>query len=180
MNYKLELIKFYESDRLNDMIYKICQNGRHRDDLKQELILYLLEMNEDKLIDLINKKQLLFYSYGYLTNQYHSSTSEFFKLNRNYTNLSNSFDVSDYVVDDDRYLKVEKFLNTKVNWFDAFLFRSFYYNSWSDEKQEVVKGLSYRKIENKYTLSKDMKIDHMFIWQSVTKTTNLLKKELGI
>ena len=40
--------------------------------------------------------------------------------------------------------------------------------------------MSLRKIEEKYTLNKDMKIDHMFIWQSVKETTRLLKKELGI
>ena len=181
MNYKLYLAKFYESKQFNVLLDKMCDNIRYRDDLKQDLIIYLLTLDKKKIISLIKKKELLFYCYGYLNNQYHSSTSEFFKTYRNFITFERDFDIIDYTsIDDDRYYKVENFLNTKVNWFDAFLFRSYYYNSWSDEKNKVIKGMSYRKIEKKYTLNKDMKIDHMFIWQSVTNTTKLLKKELGI
>ena len=180
-NYISELWRFYESKQLNGLLEKTCQNNRFRDDLKQDLIIYLFDMDPNKLIDLMNRKELLYYCYGYLTNQYHSSSSEFFKTYRNYVTFDSDTDIIDNTSEEDeRYLKVEKFLNTKVNWFDAFLFRSYYYNSWSDEKGKVIKGMSLRKIEEKYTLNKDMKIDHMFIWQSVKETTRLLKKELGL
>ena len=46
MDWKNKLIEFYESTQLDDMLDKICPNKRFRDDLKQELILYLLEINK--------------------------------------------------------------------------------------------------------------------------------------
>jgi hypothetical protein len=185
MDWKSKLINFYESPQLDDMLDKICPNKRFRDDLKQELILYLLEMEQDKLVGLIERKQLLFYCYGYLKNQYQSSTSEFYKTYRNYITFEDNnyfFKIlSDDANDDDEvYEKVEKFLVSKVNWFDAFLFRSYYYNWWCDEKEKTIKGLSYRNIEKMYSLSDDLKMDHMYVYNSVKLTMKSLKKELGI
>ena len=185
MDWKSKLIEFYESPQLGSMLDKICPNKRFSDDLKQELILYLLEMEEDKLVGLIERKQLLFYCYGYLKNQYQSSTSEFYKTYRNYITFEDNnyfFKIlSDDVNDDDEiYEKVEKFLVSKVNWFDAFLFRSYYYNWWCDEKEKTIKGLSYRNIEKMYSLSDDLKMDHMYVYNSVKGTMTGLKNELGI
>jgi hypothetical protein len=182
MDWKSKLIEFYESPQLDSMLDKICPNKRFSDDLKQELILYLLEMEEDKLVGLIERKQLLFYCYGYLKNQYQSSTSEFYKMYRSYITFENDFmfEKEDEVNDDEVYEKVEKFLVSKVNWFDAFLFRSYYYNWWCDEKEKTIKGLSYRNIEKMYSLSDDLKMDHMYVYNSVKLTMKSLKNELGI
>lgn len=183
MNYKLELIKFYESKQLDDMLFKICENTRYRDDLKQDLIIYLLTLEEKKITRLIKDKELLYYSYGYLKNQYHSSTSEFFKTYRNFVNLETGYDKADQeldIKDQMTIIKVDKILDEKINWFDAFLFRKYYYEWWDDEKEKTIKGRSYRKIESEYTLDKDFKMDHMYVFSSVKTTMNIVKKELGI
>lgn len=183
MNYKLELIKFYESKQLDDMLSKICENSRYRDDLKQDLIIYLLTLEEKKIVRLIQDKELLYYSYGYLKNQYHSSTSEFFKTYRNFVNLETGYDKADQeldIKDQMVIIKVDKILDEKINWFDAFLFRKYYYEWWDDEKGKTIKGRSYRKIESEYTLDKDFKMDHMYVFNSVKETMSIVKKELGI
>ena len=183
MNYKLDLIKFYESSQLDDMLSKICENSRYRDDLKQDLIIYLLTLDEKKIIRLIKDKELLYYSYGYLKNQYHSSTSEFFKTYRNYVNLETGYDraYDEFDIQNQMtIMKVDKILDEKINWFDAFLFRKYYYEWWDDEQGKTIKGRSYRKIESEYTLDKDFKMDHMYVFNSVKETMSIVKKELGI
>lgn len=180
MNWKNELIRFYEGDQLNGMIDKLCPDKRFRDDLKQELIVYLLEMEESKLEGLIQRKQLLYYCYGYLKNQYQSSTSEFYKKYRNDIVIGDEiyFDKIDEAEIDDHFERVEKILVDKINWFDAFLFRSYYYNWWSEVDEKTISGRSYRKIEKEYTLSDDFKIDHSYIYNRVKKTMKVIKKEL--
>lgn len=181
MNYKLELIKFYESNQLRDMIEKICQNSRFRDDLKQDLILYLLTLDEKKIINLIQNKELLYYCYGYLKNQFHSSTSEFFKTYRNYVTFEDGFDQVQIDFDpthQDVIVKIDKLLDEKVDFFSAFLFRKYYYEWWSDEKEKTIKGRSYRKIEQEYSLNNEFKMDHMYIFNSVRTTMDIIKTEL--
>jgi hypothetical protein len=181
MNYKIELIKFYDSVQLNDMLDKICQNKRYRDDLKQDLILYLLTLDEKKLIRLIEDKELLFYSYGFLKNQFHSSSSEFFKTYRNFVTFEDGFDSqqNDFdMKDQNLIIKIDSLLNDKIDFFSAFLFRKYYYEWWSDEKEKTIKGRSYRKIEEEYSLNSEFKIDHMFIFNSVKDTMNIIKEEL--
>lgn len=183
MNWKTELIKFYESRQLNDMVDKICQNTRYRDDLKQDLILYLLTLDEKKIVRLIQDKELLFYCYGYLKNQFHSSTSEFYKTYRNYVTFEDGFDQVqvDFDITNQKIIEqVDKILETKIDFFSGFLFRKYYYEWFDDEKGKTIKGRSYRKIEEEYSLNQDMKIDHMFIFNNVKETMIIIKKELGI
>jgi len=181
VNWKNDLIKFYESRQLNDMLEKICLNSRYRDDLKQDLILYLLTLEEKKLVRLIEDKELLYYCYGYLKNQYHSSSSEFFKTYRNYVTFEDGFDqvqIDFDMKDQNIIIRVDKLLEEKVDFFSAFLFRKYYYEWWSDEKEKTIRGRSYRKIEAEYSLNSELKIDHMYIFNSVKETMSKLKEEL--
>ncbi len=183
-NWKLELIKFYESDTLSSMLEAMCDIKRDSDDLKQELILFLLTMDENKLKLLIQNKQLTFYCYGYLRNQYHSSSSEFYKKYRKitYNPESENFlaDLLDESSEDTFNLltRIDQILNNDYDFFTAFLFRKYYFDYFDEKKEKTIKGRSYRSIEKEYSLSSDFKIDHMFIYNSVTETLKSLKIKL--
>lgn len=187
MDWKIELIKFYESQRLDDMVKKLCHFDRYRDDIKQELIIYLLSMDEEKIIRLIEDNELFYYSYGFIKNQFHSSTSDFFKKYRNYFELNNEkySDEVHQMMDFDEVMrrqniieKVENILNDKVDFFNGFLFRKYFFEFFDDENNKLIKGKSYRKIEIEYSLNSDLKIDHMYIYNSVKDTMQIVKNEL--
>ena len=183
-NWKLELIRFYEGETLQSMLEAMCEIKRDADDLKQELILFLLDMDEQKLKRLIENKQLTFYCYGYLRNQYHSSSSEFFKKYRKLINIPEPenflADLFDENTEEVFILlnRVEHILDTEFDFFTAFLFRKYYFDYYDEKKQKTIKGRSYRSIEREYSLDADFKIDHMYIYNSVTETLKSLKIKL--
>jgi len=183
-NWKLELIRFYEGDTLTSMLEAMCEVKRDADDLKQELILFLLSMDEEKLKRLIQNKQLTFYCYGYLRNQYHSSSSEFYKKYRKLTYIPEPEKfLADLFVEDSEEMfkllnKVDYILDSEFDFFTAFLFRKYYFDYFDEKKEKTIKGRSYRSIEKEYSLSSDFKIDHMFIYNSVTETLKSLKIKL--
>jgi len=181
MNYKNLLILFYEGNRLNELLIKMCPDKRYVDDLKQELILHLLEKDEIELLRLLQTGEIYFYSYGYLKNQYHSSSSEFFKKYRNFEAFYDDIEWIDFdIKDQNRIIKIENILETKVDFFSAFLFRKYYCDWFDENKGKSVRGRSYRKIEKEYSLNSDFKIDHTYIFHSVRQTLEVVKKELGI
>lgn len=200
MAYKQNLINFYESSRLQDMLDKMCPNKKYQDDLKQNLILHFLEMDKTKLNKLLNTAEIYYYSYGYLRNQYHSSSSDFFKLHRNYVHLEAGlyydglfnenrnadmnkrfiYEIEGGIDKQQLIEKIDQILETKIDFFAAFLFRKYYYDWFDENKGKCIKGRSYRKIEEEYSLNNDFKIDHMYIYNSVKETMNTIKEELKI
>ncbi len=179
-----KFIEFYESDLLDKVVISVCKDTRYNEDLKSELIVILLNMNQNKLRKLLFSGEIIFYSIKIIKNQFYTKNSKFWK---NYLNFVSS---DDDIINNLESINVENYhslldeietiLDEKVDFFSAFLFRKYYYDWWDYDKDKSKKGLSYRKIENEYTLNKDFKIDHMFIWSSVKDTLNIIKKELRI
>jgi hypothetical protein len=183
-NWKTDLIKFYESSRLDKLVMNICKTHKYKDDLKQELIVILLDMDKRKLGRLLRSDQIYFWSYTILKNQYYSKSSHFFK---NYLNFHSDNELVSQLVehpDENRVqellIDIDRILDEKVDFFSAFLFRKYYFDWWDENKEKCMNGRSLRKIESEYTLDKDFKIDHMFIWVSVKETLELIKGELRI
>jgi hypothetical protein len=183
-NWKVDLIKFYESSRLDKLVMNICKTHKYKDDLKQELIVILLGMDKRKLARLLRSDQIYFWSYTILKNQYYGTSSYFFKNYLNFHSdgefLSQLVDQTDDINTQEILVNIDKILDEKVDFFSAFLFRKYYFDWWDEDKEKCMRGRSLRKIEKEYTLDKDFKIDHMFIWSSVKETLDFIKKELGI
>jgi len=179
--YNQKIESFYTSIGLNKLLNKLCGNPRYIEDLKQELFIHLLTIDLNKQNELIRTNGFLFYSYTWICNQYHSSSSPFFRKYRNYQSFKEGFDIiyNEYDGGNENILnKVEDILENKINFIDAFLFRKYYYE-W-DDNGEIVSGRSYRKIETEYSLSDNFKIDHTYIYNRVKKTYLLLMKELDL
>lgn len=60
-------------------LVKSLANAQYIDDLRQEVLLILCELPEDKLISLYTRGELLRYTVGIIKNQYNSKTSTFYR-----------------------------------------------------------------------------------------------------
>jgi hypothetical protein len=175
----MTITDFYRSNRLDKLISKICPNKRYQEDLKQELILHLMEKDEEILNNLLKTDQIYYYCAKYLKNQYHSSTSPFFKKYRNFYELDSDIEHKSSGEEQKVINQVEKILEEKVDFFSSFLFREYYYEWYDEKKGETVLGNSYRKIEEKYSLNSNFKMDHLFVYNSIRKTMKTVKEELN-
>lgn len=88
MDRKNRIIEQLESDGLLYTLFKnMGVRSDEMDDLKQEIYVILLEYNEDKLIQLYEKKQLKFFLVRIITNQYFSGNSPYYKKYKRYYTL---------------------------------------------------------------------------------------------
>lgn len=77
------IAELWDSTDLNEAL-KNMKPVEIQDDLKSELFLIICEIDENKLIDLYNKKQLKFYIVRIMLNLVQSSKNKFFKNYRNF------------------------------------------------------------------------------------------------
>lgn len=78
--------EYYLSDWMNDAIGKMHPEDL-RKDLKQEVFMVLLEMDEAKLIELHTNGFLKFYAVRTMLNMIKSDRSKFYQMFRNFTEL---------------------------------------------------------------------------------------------
>jgi hypothetical protein len=83
MNRQSILAEFYESKEFTKALNKF-QPANLRDDLKQEVVMVLCEMPEEKLIGLYTRKELIFYSVRIMLNLINSTkvNQRFYRLFR--------------------------------------------------------------------------------------------------
>lgn len=95
--------EIYDSGLLRELCENIGVTSNDIDDFMQEMYMVLLEYNEDKIIEMYNKKQLKFFIVRIIQNQYNSSTSPFYRkykkyykyIDGNYVNNEDNEDVDD-------------------------------------------------------------------------------------
>lgn len=169
----------YRDSKFNDVLKVLCNNDQHLDDLKHEVIMILYEKEEEILIDLWNKKQLIFFTIGIIKNQYHSSTSKFYKDFR----LRNLPIEEDYLItyEEDNYNiklinKIEEYLLKDLHWFNSHIFTMYYFSKVDNEGREL-KPLSYRKIQDAHRWH-GMKLDYNKVAKIVKATTDIIKNKL--
>jgi len=172
-----------KNKELDKMLSSICGNKMYIDDLKQEFLLILLEEDGDRLKKIYDEGKIWNWCYVILNNQWNSKTSPFYKKYRK----DKMFDYElDWIVDkdvDDYEIKVVERVEDilkGIHWYDAHIFRLYYFERICDETGELKKPLTLRGIEKLHT-EKDMKIDHVSVFLSVKKTKkkifDILKKE---
>lgn len=137
----------YLDSRFSDAAKKITINTDFCEDLKSEVILVLLEKTDDNLlIELDKKNQLIFYSVRIMLNMFRSKTSGFRKKYEHNGIISD--DVYSLEIDTNEFFKTEEIetkekidkLNKKldsIHWYDSRVFL------------EYLEAGSYRKLEAK-------------------------------
>lgn len=83
------LNKIYEEvfEMLDDIFKNMCIKQNDLDDLKQEIILIVMEYDREKIIELYEKKQLKFFVVRIINNQYFSNSSPYYKKYKKYYQL---------------------------------------------------------------------------------------------
>tara|TARA_R110002049_G_scaffold281903_1_gene461581 strand:- start:313 stop:819 length:507 start_codon:yes stop_codon:yes gene_type:complete len=157
-------------DKLKDMAYNIA-GVKGKDDLLSFVIEELYKCDQDRITEIIEKKQLTFYIARVMLNQYHSKTSRYYyKYNKYYeyhicstieniTADNTTYTIKDKEEIEERLEWVEEKLQD-LYWFDAELFRIYYRDSHSLN-----------------SLAKATKISRATIYKAINNVKNYLKNE---
>ena len=162
------LIKNY--DKLKDMAYNIA-GVKGKDDLLSFVIEELYKCDQERIDEIIKKKQLTFYIARVMLNQYHSKTSRYYyKYNKYYeyhtttTIESITADNTTYTIKDKKEVEERlEWIEEKLKdlyWFDAELFRIYYRDSHSLN-----------------SLAKATRISRATIYKAIKNVKNYLKNE---
>ena len=155
-------------NKLKDMAYNVTNGNEDKDDLLSFVIEELYNCDQEKIKDIIQKKQLTFYIARVMVNQYNSKTSRYYYKYKKYnSHIDKNINLVKKNFIDDKYdIEKEKklqYIDDKLeefHWFDSQLFK-LYYNQ----------GHSLN------TLSKVTKINRNTIYHSINKVKKFLKNE---
>lgn len=153
-------------NKLKDIALNI--SGDNKDDLLSFVIEELYKCDQEKINNIIEKKQMTFYIAKIMSNQYNSKTSRYFYKYKKYdSHIDKNINIIKRKVSDNEYdIEKEKKLQfiddqlEKFHWFDAEIFKLYYANSHSLN-----------------SLSKVTKISRATIYKSIKRVTNYLKNE---
>ena len=144
---------------------------KNKDDLLSFVIEELYKCDQDRLNEIIGKKQLTFYIARVMLNQYHSKTSRYYyKYNKYYeyhttttieslTQDNTEYNIKDKEIVEQRLEWIEEKLQD-LYWFDAECFRIY-----------------YREEHSLNTMSKATKISRATIYKAITNVKNYLLNE---
>ena len=157
-------------DKLKDMAFNIAgSNGK--DDLLSFVIEELYKCDQDRIEQIIRKKQMTFYVVRVMINQFHSKTSRYYyKYNKYYeyhvTGIVEAISPDNIETEIENKQKVEERLSwieeklKDLYWFDAEVFRIYY-----------KEGFSLNQMQ------KETKINRNTLHKAITNVKNYLINE---
>tara|TARA_R100001015_G_C4635284_1_gene204419 strand:- start:1232 stop:1714 length:483 start_codon:yes stop_codon:yes gene_type:complete len=141
------------------------------EDLLHDIIIYLEKFPEEKILGLIQKKQLSFFIARMMMFQYHSNTSKFYKTYvkpRKYNVISNNLASSDNAeiikqkkLNEKKLDKIDNILKD-LNWFEVEAFKIYYKDKHSYS-----------------TLAKATKISKNTLYKSIRKVHDYIKYKIN-
>jgi hypothetical protein len=149
-------------DKLKDMAHNIA-GEKNKDDLFSFVVEELYKCDQDRLNEIIKKKQLTFYIARVMLNQYHSKTSRYYyRFNKYYeyhttttiesiTADNTTYNIKEKQEDEEKLEWIEEKLKD-LYWFDAELFRIYYRDSHSlnslSKATRISRATIYKAIKN--------------------------------
>ena len=157
-------------NKLKDMAYNIT-SGKGNEDLLSFLIEELYKCDQDRIEQIIRKKQMTFYVVRVMINQFHSKTSRYYyKYNKYYeyhvTGIVEAISPDNIETEIENKQKVEERLSwieeklKDLYWFDAEVFRIYY-----------KEGFSLNQMQ------KETKINRNTLHKAITNVKNYLINE---
>ena len=157
-------------NKLKDMAYNIT-SGKGNEDLLSFVIEELYKCDQDRIEQIIRKKQMTFYVVRVMINQFHSKTSRYYyKYNKYYeyhvTGIVEAISPDNIETEIERKQKVEERLSwieeklKDLYWFDAEVFRIYY-----------KEGFSLNQMQ------KETKINRNTLHKAITNVKNYLINE---
>ena len=157
-------------DKLKDMAFNIA-GKKNKDDLLSFVIEELYKCDQDRIKEIVEKKQMTFYIVRVMLNQFHSKTSRYYYKYNKYYEYHTTTTIEGLTADNTTYTIKEKeeveerleWVEEKLQdlyWFDAELFRIYYRDSHSLN-----------------SLAKATKISRATIYKAINNVKNYLKNE---
>lgn len=150
------ITELWESQDLNDALKKM-KPVEIQEDLKSELFLIICEIEESKLIDLYDKKQLKFYIVRIMLNLVQSSKNKFFKNYRNFE----EYNETEKPDETEQPIEVMEFIEG-LYWY----------------QKEILKLYTFDFNKNAKELSRQTGIPYMSLIRTLNQTKKELKKKI--
>lgn len=150
------ITELWQSQDLNDALKKM-KPVEIQEDLKSELFLIICEIEESKLIDLYEKKQLKFYIVRIMLNLVQSSKNKFFKNYRNFE----EYNETEKPDETEQPIEVMEFIEG-LYWY----------------QKEILKLYTFDFNKNAKELSRQTGIPYMSLIRTLNQTKKELKKKI--
>lgn len=150
------ITELWQSQDLNDALKKM-KPVEIQEDLKSELFLIICEIEESKLIDLYDKKQLKFYIVRIMLNLVQSSKNKFFKNYRNFE----EYNETEKPDEKEQPIEVMEFIEG-LYWY----------------QKEILKLYTFDFNKNAKELSRQTGIPYMSLIRTLNQTKKELKKKI--
>lgn len=148
--------ELWSSSDLNEALKKM-KPVEIQEDLKSELFLIICEIDESKLIDLYDKKQLKFYIVRIMLNLVQSSKNKFFKNYRNFE----EYNETEKPDETEQPIEVMEFIEG-LYWY----------------QKEILKLYTFDFNKNAKELSRQTGIPYMSLIRTLNQTKKELKKKI--
>lgn len=148
--------ELWSSSDLNEALKKM-KPVEIQEDLKSELFLIICEIDESKLIDLYDKKQLKFYIVRIMLNLVQSSKNKFFKNYRNFE----EYNETEKPDEQDEPIEVMDYIES-LYWY----------------QKEILKLYTFDFNKNAKELSRQTGIPYMSLIRTLNQTKKELKKKI--
>ncbi len=148
--------ELWSSSDLNEALKKM-KPVEIQEDLKSELFLIICEIDESKLIDLHDKKQLKFYIVRIMLNLVQSSKNKFFKNYRNFE----EYNEAEKPDEEDEPIEVMDYIES-LYWY----------------QKEILKLYTFDFNKNAKELSRQTGIPYMSLIRTLNQTKKELKKKI--
>lgn len=148
--------ELWSSDDLNEALKKM-KPVEIQEDLKSELFLIICEIEESKLIDLYDKKQLKFYIVRIMLNLVQSSKNKFFKNYRNFE----EYNETEKPDETEQPIEVMDYIEN-LYWY----------------QKEILKLYTFDFNKNAKELSRQTGIPYMSLIRTLNQTKKELKKKI--
>jgi len=158
-------------NKLKDMAFTITSGGKDKDDLLSFVIEELYKCNQDRINDIIKKKQLTFYIARVMINQFQSDLSLYYKKYKKYYKYHTAGTKESISPDTIEKTILEKQeIENKLEWVDSKLKDCYWFDA-------SVFKLYYKEEHSLNSMAKATKISRATLYKSITNVKKYLKDE---
>jgi hypothetical protein len=153
-------------------------------DIISDLYIFLYDMKISKYNDLVKQGRIYHFITGWMFNRYISDKGPIKRIENKYTSICDNIEIE---IDDNiehkilleqKLEKIEQILN-EVDFFDAFLFREYYYERFDDKLGKLYKPYSLRTLSQEYHLDARLKLSYSFIRKKIKKVQKFVIRRIA-
>mgnify|MGYP003136707635 CR=1 FL=1 len=157
-------------DKLKDMAHNIA-GVKGKDDLLSFVIEELYKCDQERINEIVEKKQLTFYIARVMVNQYHSKTSRYYYKYNKYYEYRTTTTIESITADNTTYnIKDKELVEERLEWIEGRLKNVYWFDA------ECFR-IYYREEHSLNSMAKATKISRATIYKAVKNVKNYLINE---